>query len=49
MPILDAIARRGRIRFVPARGEAGEELAEGEVAAEEIAEVALRVGGRAEG
>jgi acetolactate synthase-1/2/3 large subunit len=23
MPILDAIARRGRIRFVPARGEAG--------------------------
>ena len=23
MPILDAIARQGRIRFVPARGEAG--------------------------
>ena len=23
MPILDAVARQGRIRFVPARGEAG--------------------------
>ena len=28
MPILDAVARQGRIRFVPARGEAGGEAAE---------------------
>lgn len=37
MPILDAIHRRGRIRFVPARGEAG---------ALNMADACARVGGR---
>ncbi len=37
MPILDALARRGRIRFVPARGEAG---------AANMADGAARVSGR---
>jgi acetolactate synthase-1/2/3 large subunit len=37
MPILDAFHRRGKIRFVPARGEAG---------AANMADAAARVGGR---
>src|SRR5580698_9004865 len=37
MPILDAIGRQGRIRFVPARGEAG---------AMNMADAYARVGGR---
>jgi len=37
MPVLDAFARRGRIRFIPARGEAG---------ASNMADAATRVTGR---